>query len=87
MEQQRSARGAERQVSQLIEDHEVELGQAFGDLPGLGLFLFEGVDQLDGGEEAYLGVLPSVRELWLLSPQTDTARSTHHDGPETGSGA
>ncbi len=35
---------------------EVELGQAFGDLAGLalGLFLFEGVDQFDGREEADL---------------------------------
>jgi len=38
---------------------EVELGQAFGVLPGLafGLFLFEGVDQFDGGEEADLAAM------------------------------
>jgi hypothetical protein len=54
MEEQRPARGAERQVSQLVQDHEVELGQAFRDLAcfALGLFLFEGVDQFNGGEEA-----------------------------------
>ncbi len=54
LEQQRSARGAERQVSQFIQDHEVKLGQAFGNLPGLalGLFLLKDVDQLAGGEEA-----------------------------------
>ena len=32
VEQQRPARGAERQVSELVQDHEVELGQAFGNL-------------------------------------------------------
>jgi hypothetical protein len=54
VEQQRPARGAERQISQLIKDHEIKLGQAFRGLPGLvlGLFLFEGVDQFDGREEA-----------------------------------
>jgi hypothetical protein len=59
MEEQRPARGAERQVAQLVEDHEVEAGQAFGDLPGLalGLFLFEGVDQFDGREEADLAAV------------------------------
>ena len=38
---------------------EVELGQAFRDLPGLafGLFLFEGVDQLDSREEADLSAV------------------------------
>ncbi len=59
MEQQGPARGAERQVSQFVQDHEVELGQAFGDLSGLalGLFLFEGVDQFDGREEADLSAV------------------------------
>lgn len=56
---QRPARGAEGQVSQLIEDHEIEAGQAFSDLPrlALGLLLFEGVDQFDGGEEADLAAV------------------------------
>ncbi len=59
MEQQGAARGAEGQVSQFVEDHEVELGQTFGDLSGLsfGLFLFKGVDQFDGGEEADLSAV------------------------------
>ena len=56
MEQQGPARGTERQVAQFIQDPEVELGQAFGNLSGLslGFFLFEGVDQLDGREAANL---------------------------------
>ena len=56
MEQQGPARGAEWQVSQLVQDHEIELGQTFGNLPrlALGLFLFERVDQFDGREEADL---------------------------------
>ena len=56
MEEQRPTRCAERQISQFIEDQEVEFGQAFGDLSGsaLGLFLFEGVAQLDSREETDL---------------------------------
>ena len=59
MEEQRPARGAEGQISQLIEDHEIEAGQAFSDLPrlSLGLLLFEGVDQFNGGEEADLAAV------------------------------
>ena len=59
MEQQGAARSTEWQVSQFIEDHEIELGQVFGNLPGLalGLFLLEGVDQLDRGEEADLSAM------------------------------
>ena len=54
MERKRPDRGAERQVAQLVADHEVQLREAFGNLPCLapGLFLFEGVDQFGGGEEA-----------------------------------
>ena len=54
VEQQGAARGAERQVAELIEDDEVGVDEAAGDLAGLslGLLLFEGVDELDGGEEA-----------------------------------
>ena len=46
-------------IAQLVQDHEVELGQAFSDLPGLslGLFLLECIDQLDGREEADLPAL------------------------------
>ena len=59
MEQQCPARGAERQVAQFVQDHEVELGHCLGNLSGfsLGLFLFEGVDQFDGGEEAHLAAM------------------------------
>lgn len=59
VEQHGPAGGAEGQIGKFIQDHEVELGQAFGDLPGLslGLFPFEGVDQLDGGEEADLATV------------------------------
>ena len=41
------------------EDNEVELGHGFRDLPGLALnlFLFEGVDQFDGREEANLAAV------------------------------
>ena len=70
MEQQRAAGFAERQVSQLVKDHEVELGQVFCDLPGLalGLFLFEGVNQFDGGEE---GECPTfcVFVIWSMLPE------------------
>ena len=56
---QRPARGAEGQIAQFIKDHEIEAGQAFGNLPGLalGLLLFEGVDQFNGGEEADLAAV------------------------------
>ena len=56
MEEQRTARGAEQQVAQFVEDDEIEAGQAFCDPPGLalGFFLFQSVDHLDGGEEADL---------------------------------
>ena len=59
VEEQGPARGAERQVSQLVEDHQVEAGKAFGDLPGLalGLFLFQRIYQLDGREEASLSAV------------------------------
>ena len=50
MEEQGAARGAERQIAQFVEDHEVEPGQTFSDLSdlALGLLLLKGVDQLDG---------------------------------------
>ena len=59
VEQQGATGRAERQISQLIEDHEIEAGQAFSDLPrlSLGLLLFEGVDQFNGGEEADLAAV------------------------------
>src|SRR5260370_39838509 len=53
MEEQRSAGGAERQVAQFVQDDEVGVGKPSRNLPGppLKLFLFEGVDEFDGGEE------------------------------------
>ena len=53
VEQQGAARGAERQVAELVEDHEIGVEQAIGDLPGLvlALLLLERVDQVDRGEE------------------------------------
>ena len=59
VEEQCPTRRTERQVSQLVEDNEVELGHCFRDLPGLALnlFLFEGVDQFDGREEANLAAV------------------------------
>ena len=56
MEEESAARGAEGQVAQLIEDHHVGAPQCLGDLAGLasGLFLFESIDEFDGGEEAGL---------------------------------
>jgi hypothetical protein len=55
VKQQGTARGAEWQVSQLIEDQQVGVEQAGGDLPGLSgrFLLLEGVDQFDRGEEPY----------------------------------
>ena len=53
MEQQRSAGSAERQVAKLVEDDEVGIGEASGDLPGFALvfFLFERVDEFDRQEK------------------------------------
>jgi hypothetical protein len=56
VEQQGTARRAERQVSQLVKDDEVEAQQALGKLTSLvqHLFLFQCVDQIDGGDESDL---------------------------------
>jgi len=62
VERQRAAGGAERagrlfrnrrEVAKLVEDDEVGVGEASGDLPGFSLvfFLFKGVDEFDGREE------------------------------------
>src|ERR1700722_12323520 len=53
MEEQRSAGGAERQVTKLVEDDKIGVGEPGGDLAGfaLKLLLFESVDEFDGGEE------------------------------------
>ena len=54
VEEQRAAGGAERQVAKLVEDDEIGVGEPRGDLPriALKLFLFERVDEFDGGEES-----------------------------------
>ncbi len=54
MEHPGAARGAARQVAELIEDDEVGMDEAAGDLTSLylGLLPCEGVDELDGGQEA-----------------------------------
>jgi hypothetical protein len=53
MEEQGPAGGAERQVGKLVEDDEIGVGEPGCDLSGfaLKLFLLEGVDEFDGGEE------------------------------------
>ena len=55
MEQQRTARGAERQVSQLVEDHQFGFQQGFGDIPCFALCfcLLKRIDQFHGREEAH----------------------------------
>src|ERR1700733_6246578 len=54
MEEQGPARGAERQVSELVENDEIGVGEPGGDLSwfALKLLLFKSVDEFDGGEEA-----------------------------------
>ena len=49
MEQHRAAGSAEWQVAEFIEDDEVGVSEASGDLPGFTLvfFLFESVDEFD----------------------------------------
>ena len=53
MEEQGPAGGAERQVAKLVEDDEIGVGEPRRDLArfALKLFLFESVDEFDGGEE------------------------------------
>ena len=53
MEEQCAAGGAERQVTEFVEDDEVGVREPRRDPAGLpfGLFLFERVDEIDGGEE------------------------------------
>ena len=52
MEEQCAAGGAERQVAKLVQDDEIGVGKPPRNLAGLplALFLFEGVDEFDGGE-------------------------------------
>ena len=56
MEQQSTAGCAERQVSQFVEDDEIEAQETVCDLSGPvgGLFLLQGVDEIDGGPEPRL---------------------------------
>jgi hypothetical protein len=60
VEEQGAARGAERQVAEFVEYHEIGAREALGDLSGLApcLLLLERVDELDGREEPDL--LPVV---------------------------
>jgi hypothetical protein len=53
MEEQSTSGSAERQVAEFVEDDEVGIGEPPRNLAGLPLvlFLFEGVDEFDGGEE------------------------------------
>ena len=56
MEQECATGWAEGQVSELIEDHEIEAYEALGQLPGLvhDLLLLERVHQINGREEPHL---------------------------------
>jgi hypothetical protein len=55
MEEQGPAGGTERQVTKLVEDDEIRVGEPRRELAGfaLKLLLFESVDEFDGGEEPY----------------------------------
>ncbi len=56
VEQQGTAGGAERQVTEFVEDDDVQAAQTVGELSDLTLrlLLFESVDQFDGREESDL---------------------------------
>lgn len=56
VEQQGTAGRAERQVTELIKDDQVDLCEHLSQFPSLskGLFLLQRVDQLNGGVEAHL---------------------------------
>src|SRR5580698_8236893 len=53
MEEQRAAGCTERQVAQLVQNDEIRVNEAIGDLPGsaLLLLLIERIDQFNGREE------------------------------------
>ena len=55
MEEQGAARLAEGQIAELVEDHEIHMQQALGDLalPSGGLLEFELIDQIHRGVEAH----------------------------------
>lgn len=76
MEEQGTAGGTERQVSQLVQDHEVGFHQRLGDLASLalGLFLLQRVDQLDRREEAHaLAVMLDGTRYWHMRCMTPRA--------------
>ncbi len=65
MKQQCPARCAERQISEFIQDHQIEAGQTFGNVPSLtpGLFLLEGVDQFDGAGQGGIIALDIAKQF------------------------
>ena len=56
MEEHHPAQRAERQIAELIKDHEIKLGQAFSKMPRFAFcfFQFKCIDQFNGREEAHL---------------------------------
>lgn len=54
MEEQSATRRAERQVSQFVKDDQIGMDEPVGDLSrlALGFFLFQRIDEFNGGEEA-----------------------------------
>jgi len=56
VEEQCAAGCAERQITKLVEDHQITTNQTLGNLSGfsLGLFLLERIDEFDGGIKANL---------------------------------
>ena len=62
VEEQCAAGCAERQVTKLVEDHQIATNQPLGNLSGfsLRLFLLERIDEFDGGIKASL--LPMMLE-------------------------
>ena len=55
VEQQRTARQAERQIADFIKDNQVDFGQHLGPLPSLpnGFLLFQRIDEFDARVEAH----------------------------------
>ena len=76
MEEQCAARGAERQISQLVQNHQIEFGQAFGNLSCFAFCFFQpqDVDQFNGREEANLST------IMLDDLDTKGARNMHLSG-------
>ena len=59
MEEQCAARGAERQISQLVQDDQIEFGQTVGDLSRFAFCFFQlkGIDQFNSREETNLSTV------------------------------